>query len=103
VDADDVHVDSAHLRRLQRRENLRRHTPRELDETVVFADVDVTDVAAIQACLVCNCTDDVSGASPVHMANVDAKYLALLMSVTSASGLSLPGCSRALCRLALLL
>jgi septum formation inhibitor-activating ATPase MinD len=56
-------------------EDLLRHALRKIDEAVVVADIDVTDVSAVEAGLVRDRADDVTGLYAVDMTHLDPERL----------------------------
>ncbi len=94
-DPTDAQLGAAHSHGLQIIERLLRHARRKIDKAVIVADIDVPDVAPVEARLVRDGTDDVPGLDAVVMPNFDAEGLepqALLGAVVG---------SRLCCRLSI--
>jgi len=54
-------------------EHVRRHAFWQIDEAVIVANVDATDVLGVEACFVGYRTDDIAGFDAVRMSDFDAE------------------------------
>jgi hypothetical protein len=64
-----------HPHLLQGAENLLRHALRQVDKAMVIMDINMTDVAPLEAGLIGNGTNNVPGLHPVGMPHFDSKCL----------------------------
>ena len=67
----DTQRDAPYPHGLETGDSLFRHACRKIHEAVIVADVDVSDVAAVEASFIRNGTNDVSGLDAVRVADLD--------------------------------
>jgi len=75
IDPADAQLRSAHPHRLEVLEDLLRHAGRQIDKAMIFVDVDMADVAAIEARLVGERADDIPGLHAMGVSDFDPERL----------------------------
>src|SRR5579885_3682360 len=71
----DAQLPARHAHLLEAAEDLLRHPFRQIDEAVIFTDIDLPDVAALEPRLVGDRTDNVAGLHAMHMTHLHPEPL----------------------------